>query len=223
MFVDWNKVIETSLGPLFGVIIGGGITITALFIKEYFDRKRTVQLWFEQEFIANALDPILSYFEMVQVHLQLKIPDEAGFKMMEWQLGQVPSEAVIRVSTLIHHGSLGGLLRGIAFAIDKTLGVPLSKEEIGILSDFMTSIIIELQILRRELVQLKLSRKVDVYELATKNKRISRKLKEMEKELSNKFLSVKAEIYKPVAPSSEGNQQRNTNNRGFEPQVDIID
>lgn len=65
MDIEWHRVIEQTIG----VLLGGGITITAIWVKALFDRRAGAQAWFEQTYITDGIEKILSYLKIAELNL----------------------------------------------------------------------------------------------------------------------------------------------------------
>jgi hypothetical protein len=58
----WDKALPTAVGAL----IGGFVTILAIVVKEWMDRRRSVQSWFEDVFIFQGIAELISYLSAVE-------------------------------------------------------------------------------------------------------------------------------------------------------------
>jgi hypothetical protein len=50
---------QAALAPLIGVVIGGGISLLGLWLKDHRDRIATVRRWFEQEYVFGAISGLV--------------------------------------------------------------------------------------------------------------------------------------------------------------------
>jgi hypothetical protein len=214
MQVDWNKVIESAIGPLLGTLIGGGLTIISLYFKERFDRKKEVQSWFEQQYITKGLDVLLSYIQLSSIHLHTKIMKGSEAELDQTGLGRPPSEAIIRVISLTSYGSITGVMTEIVFTLENVLCKETNSEKLKALNELLDSLISYFYVLRSELRKIALRRKADVYDLWEKNAQISAALKVIERDLENALSKYERTIAggfkQPVESNlqSEGNKSQ---------------
>ena len=91
--MDWAEVVKTVVGPL----VGGAIALSAIWIKESFDRRRALQTWYEDQYIRGGIDPLISYFMTMHFALFEYENDDWAPK----ELIHMPIEALTRVQTVL--------------------------------------------------------------------------------------------------------------------------
>src|SRR5258708_2739999 len=78
MNADWSKIIESSIGPLLGTLVGGSLTLGGIITKEWFDRRRATQASFQKYYLHEGIDVLISYLDAVTFYFRAKY--ELDFK-----------------------------------------------------------------------------------------------------------------------------------------------
>jgi hypothetical protein len=91
----WDKAFPAAVGSL----IGGLITISTLLVKEFFDRRRSVQAWFEQTYISEGIERLLVYLSTLD-DLLSQIDHGTSIGILTQLVGPYPLEAVERFRIL---------------------------------------------------------------------------------------------------------------------------
>lgn len=86
------------LGQLLATIVGGSIVIFANWLSTRTEKQEAVQNWYEQTYIAQGIDPLITYFLSLEFHLRslnlgnhTELPD----------ISLVPVEALTKVQILL--------------------------------------------------------------------------------------------------------------------------
>ncbi len=156
--MNWTELIKTLLGPL----IGAAIALAAIWLKEFFDRRRAVQAWYEERYIREGLDRIASYILTVEYYLSY--PSDSP--PIPKEMLQLPVEAISRIQvalqtevftmslTMLHHPTEHTKFRndmGNMFRITNSLAHQLRWS---------------IDSLRKEMLAANIRRRADIYEIA---------------------------------------------------------
>ena len=164
------KLVQNSAGPLLGSFAGAAAALSSLWLKEYLDRKRLVQEWFEQEYVWGAINPLI---ELLQRWLYMLIHRDS-LRSLRVEYSALPYLQITRLATLLRTGSLSRMfyvLSAAMYAITENfkdeerqlMDWQHTSGEIAFLRDLMLS-------LQSELLTIKVYKKADV---ATIHKRES--------------------------------------------------
>jgi hypothetical protein len=63
--MGWGNVIESAIGTS----IGGAIALGSMWIKELIDRRKAAQVWYEQYYITEGIDRLLSHVRIMDLQL----------------------------------------------------------------------------------------------------------------------------------------------------------
>jgi hypothetical protein len=166
MCIDWNKVIESAIGPLLGTLIGGGITIATLGIKESFDRRRSIQIWFEQTYITEGVNVLIGYLQFISFYLLKR-----GGKGLEGYASKTvyPHEAELRIDSLLPSARVAAITMVFSDYLCKTEAelqrIPEGK--LNSITDSIEQVTDCLKRLRRYLMHFQIKAKTDIYEIGT--------------------------------------------------------
>lgn len=165
--------IESIIGP----VIGAVVAVSAIWVKEFLDRRKNSQVWFDQTYIRQGIDRLLEYLRLYDVQLVLLLhgrdvlllnedmsssADASGFSK------PLPIEAMIRVETLLKteaYTQIASLLPGnVTFIIS----VPFEKRSTDLLEQkikFIRTAYESLMSVRQELLNVRIKRKSQVHSL----------------------------------------------------------
>ena len=86
------------VGQLFATIVGGSIVIFANWLSTRNEKKETVKNWYEQTYIAQGVDPLITYFLRLEFHLRSL---NLGNRNELPDINLVPVEALTNVQILL--------------------------------------------------------------------------------------------------------------------------
>jgi hypothetical protein len=94
-----NPFIQTA----FGAIVGGLVVIATSWFNTMREKRKEVQAWFEQRYVTEGIDPLLTYFSNLTLQL-MQMPDGKTIPLPD---ATVPIEALTRIEILL--GIKGGM------------------------------------------------------------------------------------------------------------------
>src|SRR5262249_14115869 len=68
--MDLGNIAESAVGTF----TGAAIALASMWMKELFARRKAAQVWYEQYYIAEGIDRLLSYVRMIDVQMATLIP-----------------------------------------------------------------------------------------------------------------------------------------------------
>lgn len=112
--MDIAQLIQT----LIGTIVGGGIVIAANWISVQEQRRKDAQEWYEQTYVTNGIDPLLTYLQSLELNL-LKGWGASFIQLPK--LEPMPIEALTKIQILLDSSSLASIFGMVhASFIDET-------------------------------------------------------------------------------------------------------
>jgi hypothetical protein len=176
--MNWSDILKILAGP----IIGAVIALVAIWLKEVFEKKKSVQSWFEQYYIIEGVDRLISHFLILESSVyERNLANILGSSSTASITAEPLSPDVIAKVEAIFQNRIflvsALFIRGlIRFEFtDKSLEkramaecLKLAKMYNGILTD-----------LRKELLKVELKHKTDIYKLASENAAITKLLDRM--------------------------------------------
>ncbi len=103
------KVIISAVGLVIGPIIGAITAVVAIWFKEVFEKKKNVQLWFEQTYIIEGIDRLLWYLKTHEIYYTKLLATNETIKLADGRilpylkldlLDELPVDAIIKVENL---------------------------------------------------------------------------------------------------------------------------
>jgi hypothetical protein len=91
-----NLFIQTA----FGAIIGGLVVIATNWLNTRQGKRKDIQDWYEQHYVAECIDPLLTYFTNLSFMMRNKPPSSIGRPLLLPD-ANVPVEAMVRLQVLI--------------------------------------------------------------------------------------------------------------------------
>jgi hypothetical protein len=136
--LDINPFIQTA----FGAIIGGFVVIATNWLKTAREKRKEVQAWYEQRYVTEGIDPLLTYLTNLTLHF-IRLPDQ---RIMLLPDATVPVEALTRIEVLL------GISGGMEF-----LSVFMARINTGLVSseEYQDSVIVPLFRLCEKLYELR--------------------------------------------------------------------
>lgn len=86
------------VGQLFATIVGGSIVIFANWLSTRTEKQEAVQMWYEQAYIAQGVDPLITYFLSLEFHLRSL---NLGNRTELPDINLVPVEALTKVQIIL--------------------------------------------------------------------------------------------------------------------------
>jgi hypothetical protein len=173
----WLELFKVILGPL----IGASVVIIGLIWRDRIERRNAAQSWYEQTYITEGLDVIISHLAVMCHALS-----EGRRVMMDIQVTSLPSA----ISRKFFSFQLFDLLSSIetaegviAASARKDHPIKLTEEESGELLAFCVGLSIYADSVRMALLDQRIKAKSDVYNIVNRPK-----FSELIKELNNTFL-----------------------------------
>lgn len=90
--------IGTILQTLIGTVVGGGIVIATNWINAQREKKEAVKQWYENTYINQGIDPIITYLTDVEYRL---LVGGSKLRTVQTDLTTVPLDALTRIQTLL--------------------------------------------------------------------------------------------------------------------------
>lgn len=110
---QWTHVIESLIGTFAGALVA----LCSMWIKERIETRKAVQAWFEQYYITEGLDPVLSYLHLSQQYILMNPRALENKKSLKKFLGDPPLQALHRVGELVHRAPFAGTLAGAVLSL----------------------------------------------------------------------------------------------------------
>jgi hypothetical protein len=168
---NWNsfEVFKAVIGPLFAAIF----VVIGICLKEWYDRRKAVQSWYEQYYITEGLDVLISYFSALRSELV-----NALFALFSRPTcpDRLPFQVRARVQTLLNENAFNGaydislnLTQDVLEDIEASKdGMPsdLNKQKINVLLSVVSKLNDGLQSVRKELLQTGVTDKAQIYGIA---------------------------------------------------------
>jgi hypothetical protein len=190
---SWTEFLRAIIGPIIAAIF----VVIGIALKERYDRRRTAQLWYEQYYITEGLDRLISYLMTVEmvigsIHTN---PDLSVLK-----LEAIPYEAFTRMQILLRRRDFVPLSMLFTW-------LPRYKENIKFVEAarlLAHGLQYNFSQLRQELLRLNVYHKSDVYKVA-ENRRIVVELDKIKQIMNSAEL-----VINPILLSAPGqlNQER---------------
>ena len=163
--MDWNKVLENSVGPLFGSFAGAGAALSSLWIKDRLDRSRSVQEWFEQKYVLGAINPVI---ELLQRWTQMILHQESQTSLRVDFL-ELPHLEITRLNSILRTSSFNSLFYLLSNIVFQT-GANIEDDD-GPVIDWahiagkIQLLLITIMELQSQLLAVRISRKTDIARL----------------------------------------------------------
>lgn len=177
-------------------IIGGLITLGAFLLKERTDRGRLAQDWFEQTYVAEGVDRVLSHIGIERFQLTTML---AANKVSEFLGGKeplpgierppryaaaeaLPVEALLRLGLLLGVPSVTALVFDVGNVTSSMSQLPTTRRSMTLLQAAKKrreTAYEHLASLRAQLLSIRIKRKSDIYSVH-KNNRVQAILKEID-------------------------------------------
>jgi len=175
---SWTEFLRAAIGPILAAVF----VVVGIALKEKYDRRRSAQLWYEDYYVTEGLDRLISYLmtvEMVIGSIQTN-PDLSALK-----LEAIPYEAITKMQIL---------LRRRDFVPLSMLFVWLpryrnNKRFVDAVYTLAHGLQYNLNQLRQELLRLPVHHKSDVYTVAD-NPRVADELATIEQVMNTAFFVI---------------------------------
>jgi len=101
--MDISQMIQTLLGT----VIGGAIVIATYWVHARLDRQKSAQDWYEQTYIREGLDPVMTYLLNLRLHI---LNADIQNTMQLPSINVLPLEALSRVQLLLGDTTINGII-----------------------------------------------------------------------------------------------------------------
>ena len=175
---SWTEFLRTAIGPILAAVF----VVVGIALKERYDRRRSAQLWYEEYYVTEGLDRLISYLmtvEMVIGNIQTN-PDLSALK-----LEAIPYEAITRMQILLRRRDFVPLSMLFAW-LPRYRNSKRFVDAVYILAHGLQY---NLNQLRQELLRLAVHHKLDVYKVAN-NRRVAAELVRIEQIMNTAFLVI---------------------------------
>ncbi len=165
--------IESIVGP----VIGAVVAVSAIWVKEFLERRKNAQVWFDETYIRHGIDRLLEYLRLYDVQLVLLLHgrdvlllnDEMSSPTDASSISKpLPIEAMIRVETLLKTTTYTQITSLLPGNVSFFISVPSEKRSKVLLTEKITFIRAAYESLvnvRQELLNVSIKRKSQVHSL----------------------------------------------------------
>ena len=165
--------IESIIGP----VIGAVVAVSAIWVKEFLERRKNAQVWFDETYIRHGIDRLLEYLRLYDVQLVLLLHgrdvlllnDEMSSPTDASGISKpLPIEAMIRVETLLKTTTYTQITSLLPGNVSFFISVPSEKRSKVLLTEKITFIRAAYESLvnvRQELLNVSIKRKSQVHSL----------------------------------------------------------
>jgi len=165
--------IESIVGP----VIGAVVAVSAIWVKEFLERRKNAQVWFDETYIRHGIDRLLEYLRLYDVQLVLLLHgrdvlllnDEMSSPTDASGISKpLPIEAMIRVETLLKTTTYTQITSLLPGNVSFFISVPSEKRSKVLLTEKITFIRAAYESLvnvRQELLNVSIKRKSQVHSL----------------------------------------------------------
>jgi hypothetical protein len=172
------KLLESALPT----VVGGLITLSAFWLKEGLDQRKSAQEWFERTYIEEGVDRILYRLklEILQLTHMLstrQLADLRGGK--EPSLGlerrprhdsaeEFPIEALVRLEIVLGSIELTAVTSGVLDLASALAPLPASRRSPTLMQEnsrYLQTVYNNMDLLRTALLTIRIKRKSDVYSI----------------------------------------------------------
>jgi ribosomal protein S13 len=170
---NWFEVFKSVIGPTIAAIF----VVIGIWLKEWYDRRKAVQLWFEQYYITEGLDVLISHLSALRAEL---VNTMFALFAQPTSPSNLPFEVAARVQTLLHTNSLNSAYaiaqkatQHIIDELEATQSPELSKlesQKIEALTTMVDLLLESLQRIRKQLLQVKIRNKAEIYKISDHEK-----------------------------------------------------
>ena len=191
--MDLGKIAESAIGTL----TGAAIALASVWIKELFDRRKVAQVWYEQYYIAEGIDRLLSYVRMIDVQMATLIPTSqvaALYRSQELHRGverapkseaheAYPLEALVRLETLLNDDQITAMITISHVESDDMKKIPAGLRSLTLVTSSLENLRAlygHLKTIRAELLKVQVRRKSDIKNIH-KRKGIKQSLNKLSK------------------------------------------
>ncbi len=168
---SWTEFLRTVTGPAIAAVF----VIIALYLRDWIEKRNAAQSWYEQYYITEGLDRVIVHFMTIEAVLEDQL--YADVLPTLTSLEPLPSEVAARVKVLLQSKMFD--LANIWFnkIIQTTMEVreqqgkrlsDLAKQQVTSILAVIRAFNSDLDQLRRDLLDTKVTKKRYVYDIAAK-------------------------------------------------------
>lgn len=193
---NWFEVFKAAIGPTIAAIF----LVIGIWLKEWYDRRKAAQSWFEQYYITEGLDVLISHVSALRTEL---VNTKFALFTRPTAPNRLPFEVAARVQTLLNNDSLNNAYdiahkstMDIIEELESGESAELSKlntRKVDALSATVLQLHSNLQQIRKQLLRVNIKNKAEVYRIA-KHKDIAPLIKGSHDEVMKGMAEVK-DIY----------------------------
>ena len=191
--MDLGNIAESAVGTF----TGAAIALASMWMKELFAGRKAAQVWYEQYYIAEGIDRLLSYVRMIDVQMATLIPTSqvaALYRTQEPSHGgerapkseaheTYPIEAIVRLETLLNDDQITTMITISHGASDDMKKIPTGLRSLTLMTSSLgnlRTLYSHLKMIRAELLKVKVKRKSDIKNIH-KRKGIKQSLNKLSK------------------------------------------
>lgn len=165
--------IEAIIGP----VIGAVVAVSAIWVKEFLERGKNSQVWFDETYIRHGIDRLLEYLRLYDVQLVLLLHGR-DVLLLNDQISSsgdpsgiskpLPIEAMIRVETLLKTTAYTQVTSLLPGNVSFFISLPSEKRSKVLLTEkiaFIRAAYESLVNIRQELLNISIKRKSQVHSL----------------------------------------------------------
>src|SRR6266498_3682942 len=168
--MDWGKIAETTIGTF----TGGAIALASMWIKELIDSRKAAQVWFEQYYIAEGVDRLLSHVRLT--HMQMAALNTGRHVAAQYGKIELPPgvekfpkseahEALVRLETLFNNDVITVVIAAYRGEGDNIQKIPpglRSETAITSAAHHLRNLYTHLRTIRAELLKVEVKQKSDI-------------------------------------------------------------
>jgi hypothetical protein len=169
--MTWADFFKTLAGPVIGV----AIAFAVIWLKEWLDKKKSVQSWFEQHYIMEGVDALTSYFVRLEASIiGLQLSEILGpSRSVPNTIEEISPEVIARLESILQDKIFlvsASFIRSAAMFeySDESLRKRVLQECLKLAKRYSDT----LKDLRVELLNIRLNRKTDLYRIADTRKAV---------------------------------------------------
>lgn len=175
---SWTEFLRAIIGP----IIAAVFVVVGIALKEAYDRKRTAQLWYEQYYITEGLDRLISYVMTVEMAIP-NLHYNPDLSVLTPQA--VPYEAITKMQIILQRRDFVPLSMLFTW-LPRYRHNAEFVNAVGILAHGLQY---DFSQLRQELLRLDVHSKSDVYKIVD-NRSVVARLAKIERIMNTAWLVI---------------------------------
>ncbi|HEY3103260.1 MAG TPA: hypothetical protein VGJ69_06685 [Pyrinomonadaceae bacterium] len=163
--MSWLELVKTTFGPL----VGAAIALAAIWIKEFAERKRAIQDWYEESYIEDGVDHLISYALLMEFTLMDIQSFEKGKSFLAHdEIQMVPTKSIVKLQTVLQTEVFTILFPALFISVRTLSEEDAEPEEVKAIIGVAHELHAGLFDLRKELLKIKVKRKAEIYGISQK-------------------------------------------------------